>query len=114
LSQPISKSSLSKPQQRLVELLQQINFGRVESLRLAGGEPSFDPAPRVVQTLKMGGQNGPRDEAGLPDFWLKQPLVDLLATIHEIHDGEILAIEVRNGLPFTVEVERVQVPSRRG
>ena len=54
----------------------------------------------------MGGQNGPREEVGLPDFWLKQPLVDLLQTIREIGNGEILAIEVRYGLPVTVEVER--------
>lgn len=56
--------------------------------------------------LKMGGQNGPRDEANLPDFWLKQPIVDLLQAIHEIGDGEILAIDVKHGLPFTVEIEQ--------
>jgi hypothetical protein len=106
LNQPISKSSLSEPQRRLVDLFQQINFGRIEALRVRAGMPSFDPEPRIIQTLKMGGQNGPRDEAGLPDFWLKQPLVELLLTIREIGDGEVLTIDVKHGLPFSVEVER--------
>jgi len=106
LNQPISKSSLSDPYCRLVELLQDLNFGKIEALRVVGGEPCFEPPPRVIQTLKMGGQNGPRDEAGLPDFWLRQPMVDLLQTIREIGDGEILAIDVKHGLPFTVEIER--------
>ena len=53
----------------------------------------------------MGGLNGPREEVGLADFWLKQPIVDLLQTIHEIGDGIILAIDIRHGLPVTIEVE---------
>jgi len=106
LSSPISKSSLSHSERRLVELLQSINFGRIEGLRVRGGLPAFAPAPRVIQLLKMGGQNGPREESNLEDFWLKQPIVDLLQTIRDIGDGEVLAIEVRHGLPFTVEIER--------
>lgn len=114
MNTPICKSSLSIPEQRLIELFQELNFGRLEGLRIHRGQPVFEPSPRVVQTLKMGGSNGPREEAGLPDFWLKQPLVDLLATIREIADGEILVIDIKNGLPFTVEIERLQAPSSRG
>jgi hypothetical protein len=106
VSQPITKSALSDPERRLVELLQDLNFGRIEGLRVYGGVPIFDPAPRVVQTLKMGGQNGPREEASLQDFWLKQPLVDLLQTLRGIGEGEVLSIDVKHGLPFTVEIER--------
>ena len=112
MTHPISKSSLSAPQQRLVELCQAVNFGRIEALRIRNGVPSFDPRPRVVQTIKLGGQNGARDEAILPDFWLKSSLVELLETIKEIGDGEILSIDVKHGLPFTVEIERPEVPSR--
>jgi len=107
LSSPISKSSLSDSERLLVELHQSLNFGRIEALRIRAGMPVFDPAPRVIQTLKMGGQNGPREETNLEDFWLKQPIVDLLQTIRNIGDGEVLAIEVRHGLPFTVEIERL-------
>jgi hypothetical protein len=107
LNQPILKSCLLREEAQLVELLQSVNFGRVEALRVRGGVPILEPSPRIVQTLKMGGgQNGPREEASLPDYWLKQPIVELLQTIRHIGDGEILAIDVRYGLPFTVEIER--------
>jgi len=65
----------------------------------------FDPPPRVVQKLKMGGENGPRPEASLQDFLLKHQTIELLDTIARIGDGLVLAIEVKNGLAFSVDVE---------
>src|ERR1700722_571087 len=107
LNQPILKSSLVREEAQLIELLQDVNFGRVEGLRVRGGAPILEPSPRIVQNLKMGGgQNGPREETLLPDYWLNQPVVELLQTIRDLGDGEILAIDVRYGLPFTVEIER--------
>jgi hypothetical protein len=103
---PTSKSSLSDPQHRLIELMQSLNFGRIEALRIHGGQPVFEPAPRVIQKLKMGGENGPRPEAGLQDFWLKQQTVEMLRAIAELGDGVVSVIEVKHGLPYAVEIER--------
>jgi hypothetical protein len=104
LNDPVSKSSLSDSEQRLVELLQDINFGRIEHLQVRRGAPVLDPAPDVVRTQKMGGTKGPRQEAFLQDFWLKEPVIDLVQTIREIGDGEILLITVMHGLPHVLEV----------
>lgn len=105
MSEQITKSSLSAPQRRLVELLQTLNFGRVESLRVRAGEPTFEPAPRIIQSRKLGSKNAPRDEAELRDFWLKEPVIDLLQAIREIGDGEVLTITVMHGLPHLVEIQ---------
>jgi len=107
LNSPTTKSSLSEPQSRLVELLQNVNFGRIEGLHVRGGQPVFDPPPRVVQKLKMGGDNGPRPEASMHDFILKHQTIELLETIARIGDGQVLAIEVKNGLAFSIEIERL-------
>ena len=112
LNQPISKSSLSAAQGRLVELLQNLNFGRIEGLRVIAGEPTFEPAPRIVRKVKIGGENGPRRETVLPDFWLKQQTSEMLEAIAELGEGEILSIEVKHGLPFAMEVE--QQPTSNG
>lgn len=104
LSHPITKSSLSDPERRLIELLQDVNFGRIEHLIVRDGAPILKPPPHVIQTRKMGSPKGPRDEAGLQDFWLKQPVVDLLLTIREIGNGEVLTITVMHGLPHVVEI----------
>lgn len=106
MNYPILKSSLSKAQQWLVELLQANPFGRIENLHVRAGEPIFAPAPRIIAKLRIGGSNGPRPEAELPDFWLKKSVVELLETIADLGDGEIQTIEVAHGLPFVVEIER--------
>jgi hypothetical protein len=106
LTQQIAKSSLSDRQRQLVDLLQERPFSRIENLHVTGGEPDFTCPPKVIQRLKMGADNGSRPEAGLPDFWLKKQLVELLETIAELGEGEIRSIEVVHGLPLTVEIER--------
>ncbi len=102
---PRSKSSLTRPQQRLVELMQQINFGRIEDLLVQNGEPVFNPAPRVIRKLKVGADNSPRPEYSFDDFLLRQQTEELLSAIEQMGDGEVLVIDVRHGLPFSLEVE---------
>ena len=112
MNQQITKSVLSEPQSRLVELLQRLNFGRIEGLQVRGGEPVFEPASRVVQKLKIGGDNAPRPEASLEDFWLKRQTIEMLEAIANLGDGEVLTIEVKHGLPFAMEVEQPAASER--
>ncbi len=100
----LSKAALSPARRRLVELLQQLNFGRVEGLSVLDGDPVFDPPPRVVREVKFGGENGPRPEAAAADFPLKSQLVELFQHFDEIGDGTIDVLEVKHGLPFRMVV----------
>ena len=104
--EPIAKSSLSGPRRHLVELMQQLNFGRIENLEVRGGEPVFDPAPRVVRKLKIGGENCPRPEIVREDFLLKQQTLEMLDAISQLGDGEVRVIEVKHGLAFSMEIEQ--------
>ena len=56
---------LSRPRMKLIELMQLVNFGRMKQLKIRQGEPVFDPAPTVIQDLKIGGSNDPRMEIHL-------------------------------------------------
>ncbi len=103
--QPIAKSELSPAQMRLIEMFQRLNFGRVEGLIVRGGQPVFKPAPRIVQKVKIGAENGPRPESTLRDFLLKQQTVEVLEVLDRIGDGQVHSIEIRNGLPVSMEVE---------
>jgi hypothetical protein len=105
LNQPITKSSLTPGLARLIELLQTLNFGRIEALTIRGGQPVFDPLPRIIQKLKMGADNATRPEMTYADFRLKDGVIELLEVIARLHDGEIRSIEVRCGLPVSAEVE---------
>jgi len=85
-------------------MMQALNFGRIEQLAVAGGEPIFHPPPKVSRELKFGAENGPRPELSLDDFVLKAEVRALFDAITEIGDGVIERIEVRHGLPFRMIV----------
>jgi hypothetical protein len=100
----LRKSQLSAARQRLVELLGSVHFGRLESLRVHGSEPVFDPPPRVIRTLKIPGNNQPRPQAEATDFALKASVIELLNHLNRIGDGVIDRIEVAHGLPLLLEI----------
>src|SRR5262245_56257893 len=64
----IRKSSLTQARRDLLILMQRINFGRLEGLRIAAGQPVLQPLPRVITEVKLGGEKGPRAEAPWSDF----------------------------------------------
>ncbi|MBT8341828.1 MAG: hypothetical protein HKP58_10870 [Desulfatitalea sp.] len=100
-----TKSSLSQPNARLVELMQRINFGAIEKLIFKRGELLFDPPPRVIREIKFCAENGPRPETTKQDFTLKAQVRDLFAQIETLGDGVIHSLEVKHGLPFKMIIE---------
>ena len=102
-----SKSSLTPPRVRLIDLMQRLNFGRIEDLHILNGEPLFDPPPRVFRDVRPGRVNGPRPEAGKADFDLKDEVIDLFVHQEAVGDGVIERIEVQHGLPFRMTFEEV-------
>ncbi len=99
-----SKATLTLARRRLLELMQSINFGRIENLIVRGGEPSLVPPPRVVREVKFGGDNGPRPELATDDFRLKAQVVDLFRELDRLGSGTVEALEVKHGLPFRLLV----------
>ena len=99
------KAALSTARRRLLELMQKINFGRIEKLCLNGGDPVFTPLPRVVREIKFGAENGPRSERKLKDFTLKTQHRELFATLDRMGDQTVESIEVQHGLPFRIKFE---------
>jgi len=101
----VTKAALSPARARLVELMQGLNFGRVEQLVVRGGEPVLDPPPRLVREVKFCAENGPRPETAKEDFALKAQVSDLFAHMEAMGDGVIACIEVKHGLPFRMIFE---------
>ena len=97
--------SLSPARLRLLELMQRVNFGRIEKLRVREGEPVFDPAPEVVYQVKLDGEDDPRIEMSLGDFALKKEIVKLCRYLDKIGTGSVRRIFIKHGLPFNMEVD---------
>jgi len=98
-------TSLPPAGARLVELMQDVNFGRIEGLTIRAGTPVLDPPPCALREIKFGGENGPRPEVAKADFVLKAQVCDLFAQLEAMGDGVIRCLEVKHGLPFKMTVE---------
>lgn len=102
----MDKRDLSRPKQWLIERCQEINFGRI-TFSLRAGEPDLARPHRTLRTVKLaGGDNGPRPEAAIANFQLRNEHVALLAQLARIEDGASVTTEVKYGLPFLIEVEQ--------
>lgn len=106
-SSQLSKQKLSAARSDLLELMQHINFGRIEGLAIRQGEPVLDPHPVVIREHKFGGENGPRPELATDKFLLKQRVVELFAYLDEFQNGVIDVLEIKHGLPFRMIVTEV-------
>lgn len=98
------KGGLSMSRRRLVELMQDINFGRLEDVHVCDAEPVLDPAPGIVREIKFGGDNGPRPELHTDDFLLKSQIVEMFAHLDRVRDCHIETLEIKHGLPFRMLV----------
>lgn len=103
----MTKQELSEPLQKLIEMMQAINFGHITGLAVTAGQPDFSQPYRTIRSVKMtGGENGPRSESLSPDFELRKEHLALMDLIAGLPDGTCLTIDVRHGLPFMIEIEQ--------
>src|SRR5688572_3476841 len=96
----VSVRSLSPGARRLVQLMQTVNYGRIERLQIRDGEPVFEPAPLVIREIKFGGDNGPRPEVERDDFMLKSRVRELFDRLAQLGTGTVPSLVVKAGLPF--------------
>jgi hypothetical protein len=102
----LTKRSLSPERRRLLETMQRVNFGRIELLEIRDGEPIFDPPPRIVKDLKIGGENSARPELEKEDFLLKAPVIEFFEHLGRLGDGTVALIEIKCGHPSRLLIEQ--------
>jgi hypothetical protein len=84
-----------------------VGFGRIENLAVRGGLPSFDAAPLVIRTVKVGGTGGnrpPRPRRREVEM-LRCATTELLDHLRRVGAGTVRRIEVAHGKPLFFEVE---------
>jgi hypothetical protein len=101
-----TKRSHSPARQRLVMMAQGQVFGTIHDLLFRNGDPVFDPPPKVIRRVKLGGHNTARPQAAAADFVLKQEWVELFNHLDACENGTVLVIEVAHGLPLFFEIEQ--------
>jgi len=99
----ISTHDLLPSERAFVVAMSELGFGRFESLGIQRGELVLDPRPTAVRSVKFSAKAGLPDTAA-GDFLLKQQVVELFEHVRSVDVGEIRVLEVKNGLPFSMEV----------
>lgn len=100
----MTKASLSPARRRLVELMQAINFGRIEGLQVQNGEPVIDPPPAVLRLYQFGKDNGPNASLCNDAYTLKKRAVELFMVFDRERSISIRELIIANGLPVRMTV----------
>ena len=101
---PVSTQDLTASEHRFVDFIHKLDFGRIESLRIERGQLILDPWPATAKEVKFCSR-ADRSYGDVKDFSLKQQLVELVEYVRNTERGEIRRLEIKNGLPFSMEVE---------
>jgi hypothetical protein len=102
---PLSHQDLNPGAKLLVTAMERLGFGRFERLQIRDGEPVVVPWPMTVQGLRIGACLAHNPRTGAKEVTLKHQVIELLDYMRNIGAGEILVLEFRHGLPFSMEVE---------
>ena len=91
-------SSLSTARKKLLELIDETHFGRIEATILRG-EPDFSQPPTITKEIKLGLARPARSERNRAYFAIKSQFIELFDQLDRLRDGSIVTIEVRHSLP---------------
>ena len=104
---------LAQSEQRFLAAMRDVAFGRFEYLQIRDGEIILDPWPVAVRDVKFSVE-GCRDRLFRPaEYELKSQVAEFFEYIRSVEVGEIRILEVRHGLPLSMEVE-LGAPKRGG
>ena len=105
MTRPAATRDLRASERVFVAAMTNLGFGRFEYLRIERGELVLDPSPSVVRDVKFGSSDTGTERALPADFELKPQVAELFEYIRDVEAGEIRCLEVKHGLPFSMEIE---------
>ena len=99
---------LNAGDQKLLKLMQTIDYGRLEQLSICNGHVVATSASRKVRSRKIGTRTIPHHQSRPDgDFLLneKQTETEFFNEIREVPEGFIKVIQIQAGLPVSFEIE---------
>jgi hypothetical protein len=100
----VRRAELSESERRLLQAIQHLEHGRFEFVKIEHSQLVLDPWPTTVRYVKFCAKTSP-PEATAEDFLLKQQVVELFEYVRSVDIGEIRILEVKNSLPFSMEID---------
>ncbi|MHB1002025.1 MAG: hypothetical protein ACYC27_22520 [Armatimonadota bacterium] len=97
-----SPTILSKEQRRLLLLMKEINYGRIESLAIRNGNPVFDRSTKVIRYIKFS--EGDQNTVQRSDLLHKPQISKFLGYINGLDNNLLELLEIKDGLPFLMNI----------
>lgn len=104
MSAPGPQVSLSHSERYLLQLMQEIHYGRIEGLVIRGGEPVIEQNTKVLKDIKLDLRANRRPIIVDRDYQDKAQVMEMLRQFHRLGDGVVQTLEVHNGLPFRMQI----------
>jgi hypothetical protein len=104
MTAPVITQDLLPSEAAFLAAMQSLGFGRFEYLQIRGGELVLDPWPSAVRDIKFGSPVN-KGWATDSDSELRAQVAEFFAYVRDVEAGEIRELEVRHGLPFSMEIE---------
>lgn len=102
------KNELSISQQKLLELMRQVGYGRINNLTVENGEPVLCLESSIERDLKLEAEDIRIKMTD--DSQLKKKIIKCFDRLGEIEDGFIRKIEIRGGLPIQIQtIEKITI-----
>jgi hypothetical protein len=99
-----STDDLRPSERRFLAAMQEIGYGRFESLRILRGELVLAPWPATVRIVKFGNPSANTATPGSSEFELKKQVAEFFGHVRAIDSAIIRILEVRGGLPFSMDL----------
>lgn len=104
MTPPVTTQDMLPSEAAFVAAMQALGFGRFEYLQIRGGELILSPWPSAVRDVKFATPPTTGKPAE-PNSDLRPQIAEFFAYVRDVDDGEIRELEVRHGLPFSMEIE---------
>lgn len=108
MSRPTSTQDLLLSERTFVAGMTELGFARFEFLRIERGELVLDPWPLTVRYVKFGTPRSATQRRSSDQFELNAEIADFFEYVRALEAGEIRCLELRHGLPFSMEIEHCQ------
>ena len=104
MTRPASAQDLLPSEVAFVAAMQRLGFGRFEYLQIRGGELELNPWPVAVRDIKFAAAAScARSSDSTSD--LRPQIAEFFEYVRDVDAGEIRELQVRHGLPFSMEIE---------
>lgn len=100
-----TKATLSPQKQKLVEMMQEVAFGRITDLQVKDGEPFFTPSTKINRKVLFGKERNVKPTRYSENFILKEQVQQLFDTMEQDKTFTINELVIGNGLPLNMSQE---------